>query len=202
MATGAEQDVGDEAHQLTRSLEETKNVGPPHDAPLAIDAAGNRGTEYRPEMLLNASVRLPVSCQDSITRKTHLNSLVMIIAIEGPIEVGACYGISSEGIAMILILLAAISGSVLTMAILLPQGIWTALICAPLMGSLFGGVAAFVLMARRGEDWATGTGFDQSSSDQTDAMVKSLREIATKGRVSGEMMQQANTAGGKDSKAA
>jgi hypothetical protein len=37
-------------------------------------------------------------------------------------------------------------------------------------------------MLRRGEDWNAEASFEDNTDDQTDAMVKMLRDIAAKGR--------------------
>jgi hypothetical protein len=83
---------------------------------------------------------------------------------------------------MFLILLSAIGGGIISTALLLPYGIWTALMCAPLTGSLCAAAAGAVLMLRRGEDWNAEASFEDNTDDQTDAMVKMLRDIAAKGR--------------------
>lgn len=87
---------------------------------------------------------------------------------------------------MFLIVLAALGGGFISTALLLPFGIWPALMCAPLMASLCAAAAGAVIMLRRGEDWVSEAAFDEDTPDQTDAMVKMLREIAAKGRETGE----------------
>ncbi|MGU3361751.1 hypothetical protein ACLBWX_15570 [Methylobacterium sp. M6A4_1b] len=91
---------------------------------------------------------------------------------------------------MFLILLAAMGGGIISTALLLPYGIWTALMCAPLTGSLCAAAAGAVIMLRRGEDWSADAEFDETTHDQTDAMVKMLRDIAAKGRETGETTQR------------
>ncbi|MCP1561106.1 UNVERIFIED_ORG: hypothetical protein M2438_000105 [Methylobacterium sp. SuP10 SLI 274] len=85
---------------------------------------------------------------------------------------------------MAFIVLSAIGGGVGIGALMLSYGLGTALACAIPGGSLCAAVAAFVLMARRGEDWAgEDCEDDEPVNDQTDQMVKALREIAQRGDV-------------------
>jgi uncharacterized membrane protein len=83
---------------------------------------------------------------------------------------------------MFLILLAALGGGMISTALLLPYGVLTAVMGAPLTASLCAAAAGAVIMLRRGNDWGTDAAFDEATDDQTDAMVKMLRDIAAKGR--------------------
>ncbi|KQO76460.1 MULTISPECIES: hypothetical protein [unclassified Methylobacterium] len=86
---------------------------------------------------------------------------------------------------MVLILLAAMGGGMLSTALLLPYGILTALLGAPLTASLCAAAAGAVILLRRGDDGSTDVAFDEAMDDRTDAMVKMLRDIAAKGRETG-----------------
>ena len=85
---------------------------------------------------------------------------------------------------MFLILLATMGGGVISTVLLLPYGILTALMAAPLCASLCAAAAGAVLMLRRGDAWNADAAFEDATDDQTDAMVKMLRDIAAKGRES------------------
>lgn len=86
---------------------------------------------------------------------------------------------------MFLILLAAMGGGMISTVLLLPYGILTAVMGAPLSASLCAAAAGAVIMLRPGDAWNTDVAFDEDTDDQTDAMVKMLRDIAAKGRESG-----------------
>lgn len=82
---------------------------------------------------------------------------------------------------MAFIVLSAIGGGLGIGVLMSSYGLVTALACAVPGGSLCAAVAAFVLMARRGEDWAGDDCDDDEPSDQTDRMVTALRDLAQKG---------------------
>lgn len=82
---------------------------------------------------------------------------------------------------MAFVVVSAIGGGLGIGVLMSSYGIGTALACAIPGGSLCAAVAAFIIMARRGEDWSGDDRDDDGSVDQTDQMVEALREIARRG---------------------
>jgi formate-dependent nitrite reductase membrane component NrfD len=79
---------------------------------------------------------------------------------------------------MILITFAGLVGGIATGALTWPSGIFPALFMSSMAGSGFAAFAAIIVMARRGEDWATGEDFREPA----DEMVTRLRDVAARGR--------------------
>ncbi|CAO4152821.1 hypothetical protein [Methylorubrum aminovorans] len=76
---------------------------------------------------------------------------------------------------MILLIFAAIGGGLVTASIMAPLGTLPALIAAPFGGSLCAALTALQIAHQRGAEWQEDVNLDE----QTDAMVATLRGVAT-----------------------
>lgn len=76
---------------------------------------------------------------------------------------------------MILLMFAAIGGGLVTASIMAPLGALPALVAAPFGGSLCTALAALQIAHQRGAEWQEDVNLDE----QTDAMVSTLKVVAT-----------------------